>query len=154
MYSDDDLKVPKAMPKTATNPQARWVEKPKGVASHGQRRFEVEGEGGVRFAIYRRQNLLDESDFSCGIHYCPVGATPLTLARYNGPSHVHGDIRFRPHIHEATVEAILAGRRAESEATETDRYTTLEGATACLLEDFHVRGIAAEHYQPGIPGLG
>lgn len=48
VYSDDDLKVPKAMPKTATNPQARWVEKPKGVASHGQRRFEVEGEGGVR----------------------------------------------------------------------------------------------------------
>ena len=153
MYSDDDLKALKAMPKTATNPQARWVEKPKGVASHRQRRFEVAGDGEVRFAIYQRQNLLDESDFSCGIHYCPVGATPLTLARYNGPSHVHGDIRYRSHIHEATVEAILAGRRAESEAAENDRYTTLEGATACLLKDFHVRGIAAEHHQPGIPGL-
>ena len=151
MYSDDDLKALKAMSKTATNPQARWVEKPKALHRIGSVVFEVAGDGEVRFAIYQRQNLLDKSDFSCGIHYCPVGATSLTLARYNGPSHVHGDIRFRPHIHEATVEAILAGRRAESKAAETDRYTTLEGATACLLEDFHVRGVAADQDQPDSP---
>ena len=105
----------------------------------------------MRFAIYQRQNLLDPSDFSCGIRCYRVGTTLLTLARYNGPSHLHGDIRYQAHIHRATADAISAGRRPESDATETDRYTTLEGATACLLEDFNVDGLKAKPDQPRLP---
>ena len=144
LYTDDALKALQDMPKRATNPQARWAVKPKAMPSHEQREFKVQGQGDARFAIYQRQSLQDKSNFSCGIRYCPSGTTPLTLARYNGPSHVHGEIRYRAHIHRATAEAIAAGRRPESDATPTDRYTTLEGALACLLEDFRVGGVAAK----------
>ena len=54
---------------------------------------------------------------------------------------------YRPHIHK-TTEAILAGRRPDFEASETDRYTTLEGALACLLEDYSVTGISARREEP------
>ena len=148
-YTDDELQALEEMPKIATNPQARWTDKPKAMPSHRQRTFQVQGqEDDARFAIYQRQNLLDEHDFSCGIRYCPPGTTSLTLARYNGPSHVHGQIRYRAHIHRATEHAIAAGRRPESHTTTTDRYATLEGALACLLEDFHVRGVVAKRDEP------
>ena len=48
----------------------------------------------------------------------------------------------------ATEEALLAGRKPECKAEETDRYTTLDGATACLLEDYHVAGLSAQHDHP------
>ena len=96
------------------------------------------------------QNLLDEANFSCGIRYLPLGATPIVLARYNGGSHIHGDIAYLPHIHAATAEALLAGLRPDAIASATDRYTTLEGALACLLDDYNVGGISAQHDQPGL----
>lgn len=95
-----------------------------------------------------RQNLLDESDFSCGISYLPRGGQSVTLARYNGPGHVHGDIVYRPHVHRATERAISAGKKPESEAQEIDRFTTLTGALACLIQDCHLRGISAAFDKP------
>ena len=86
--------------------------------------------------------MLDDSDFSCGIAFLPPGDARLTLARYNGPSHIHGAIYFRPHIPRATSRAIAAGKKPESEADETDRFITLDGPFRCLLEDFQVEGIA------------
>lgn len=72
----------------------------------------------------------------------------MTLARYNGSSHPHGDISYRPHIHRATEKAILAGRKPESEAEETNRYRTLQGALACLVKDFNVMGLQTQRDQP------
>lgn len=43
---------------------------------------------------------------------------------------------------------IAAGRKPESEADHTDRYNSLEGATACLIEDFNIVGIRADRDQP------
>ena len=73
---------------------------------------------------------------SCGIAYLPQGGSRLTLARYNGSSHVHGGIAYHPHIHRATALAIAAGRKPESEAEETNLYTTLDGAFRCLILDY------------------
>ena len=127
------------MPKRVTNPGARWSRKP----GHRQRNFQVTGleDETSRFQIYLRQSEADVNDFSCGIAYLPIGGSRLTLARYNGPSHIHRDIRYRTHIHRATAMAIAAGRKPESEAGETDRYTTLDGAFRCLVEDFQIQGI-------------
>ena len=97
------------------------------------------GDKGARFSVYMRQNLTDENDFSCGIAYLPPGGPPLTLARYNGPSHAHDDIVWRPHIHRVTEEAIATGRKPEREAEETDRYETLHGVLACLIDDFNLK---------------
>ena len=147
-YTDDELARLKAMPKRATNPGARWQEKPSAAPAHRQRNFQVVTQTDVRFAIYQRESLADQADFSCGILYCPLGGEPIVLARYNGASHVHGDIAYRPHIHSTTAAALLAGRTPESEASGTDRYTTLEGASACLLEDSHATGISTRRDEP------
>ena len=95
----------------------------------------------AEFQIYQRQNLNDEMDFSCGITYRPRGAERLTMARYNGPGHGHGDIVFRPHIHRASERAIAMGKKPESEAVETDRFQCVEDALVCLVADFRVAGL-------------
>ena len=141
LYSDDELGELRSMAKRVTNPRARWNSKP----GHRQRNFQIVAgpKDETRFSIYQRQNELDDSDFSCGIAFLPLGGTRLTLARYNGPSHVHGDIKFRPHIHRATARAIAAGKKPESEAKETDRYNNLDEAFNCLLQDFRVIGVSS-----------
>ena len=117
-YTDEELAALQSMPKKITNPGARWLEKPKGRPTHRQRNFQASGgpDDEARFSVYQRQNLNDDSDFSCGISYHPPGGPSLTLARYNGPSHPHHDISYLPHIHRASERAIAAGKKPESEA--------------------------------------
>ena len=140
LYSEDELTEFESMAKRVTNPGARWNSKP----GHRQRNFQLVAgpEDETQFSIYQRQSELDDSAFSCGIAFRPPGGVRLTLARYNGPNHTHGDIKFRPHIHRATARAIAAGKKPESEAAETDRFTTLDEAFRCLLDDFRVEGIS------------
>ena len=92
------------------------------------------------FDIFQREHLRDETDFSAGILVRLPDGSRLTLARYNGSSHEHGEISWQAHIHRATERAIREGRRAEHYAEATDRYRTAEGALACLLDDFGVLG--------------
>ena len=153
LYTKAELEGLRALPKRVTNPRARWLEKPKARPAHRQRNFQAVGQQDetARFLIYQRRNLADESDFSCGITYLARDGSSLTLARYNGPGHEHGAIAYRPHIHRATEEAIAAGGKPEREAEETERYETLEGALACLIDHFNLDGISARHDQPGLP---
>ena len=150
LYTEAELNTLRSMPKRVKNPGARWAKKPKARPVHRQRNLNVIGneDEQKRFLVYQRQSLEDSCDFSCGIVYLPRGALPLTLARYNGPSHVHGEIDYRTHIHQATERAMAMGKKAESSATETDRFETLEGALACLLKDFAVQGLTAQLDQP------
>ena len=147
LYSDQDLEDLRRMPKRVTNPGARWSEKP----GHKQRNLQAVGEQGhdANFVVYLSQNLRDERDFSCGIAYIPKGGRRLTLARYNGPSHRHGVIAYRPHVHRATAAAIADGRKPESQATETDRFETLDGALKCLIDDFVLRGVKVPQHEEG-----
>jgi hypothetical protein len=143
LYTDEELTTLREMAKQVTNPRARWSEKPKSNPSHRQRTFLVCGREpeNTRFQVYQRQNLSDPSDFSCGISYHPPGAPALTLARYNGPSHRHGGIAYRPHLHRATARAIAEGKKPESEAEETEGFDTLEGALDRLIKDFNLSGV-------------
>lgn len=152
VYTKAELDALRTMPKRVINPRARWSEKPKAKPAHRQRNFQAVGQQKEtdRFEIYQRQNLTDDKDFSCGIRYLPRGAPPVTLARYNGPSHTHGDIMYRPHIHRATEEVMSASKKPESEAKETERYTTIKGALACLIDDFALREIDAQHDEPDL----
>ena len=142
LLSNDDLDDLRSGAKRVTNPGARWGDKP---GRHKQRNHIAESEDGARFRVYLRQNLGDESDFSCGLALLHKGGKPLILIRYNGSNHLHGEIRYRCHIHRATAEALVAGRKIDSHAEETDRYNTLEGALACLLDDCGVQGLTAQH---------
>ena len=148
-YTDEELGALRDMPKRVTNPKARWLRKPALRPVHRQRTYQASSEQDPNsyFTVYQRQNLADQYDFSCGIKYIPRGGSPLTLARYNGPGHVHGDIAYRPHIHRASAKAIANGEKPESNAEETDRFTSLEGALACLIKDFRVSGIRPRQYE-------
>ena len=74
------------------------------------------------------------------------------MARYNGPSHQsHEGIFYKPHIHSASARSIAAGQKPEREAEETGRYETLEGALACLIKDFNLKGIDASPDHPRLP---
>ena len=41
---------------------------------------------------------------------------------------------------QANEISIAAGKKPESEAKETDRFHTLDGAMSCLVEDFNLTG--------------
>ena len=142
LLSNDVLDGLRAASKRVRNPGARWLEKP---GRHKQRNFNAETEDGTVYRIYQRQNLDDDLDFSCGLVLTRRGGKPLSLVRYNGASHVHGEIRYACHIHRASAEALAAGRKVDSHAEATDRYRTVEGALACLIEDCAVQGLSANH---------
>ena len=153
-YSDHGLRDLARLPKRVSNPVARWSEKPRAHPVHRQRIFQAtatsEGVQQLRFLICQRQSLREKSSYSCGIVHIPPSGQRLTLARYTGANHRHGSIRFRPHIHRATEAAILTGRKPEDAAEETKRYETLEGALACLIEDFRLSGIRANPDHPSL----
>lgn len=133
----DELRV---MPKSVTNTQSRWKDKP----GHRQRNYVVDG-GRYQFELYQRQNINDTRDFSCGLAVIKPDGTRLTLCRYNGGSHVHREIRFRCHIHKATAAAMREGSKAEDHADETDRYRSLDGALFCLVSDCAILGLRDLH---------
>ena len=138
--SDGELDAMRSTPKQVVNPQASWRVKPGG---HKQRNFDLvaKQDDTQRFRLYLRQNLNDEQDFSCGLALIQPGRGTLSLVRYNGSSHRHGDILFRCHIHRATEDAHIAGKKIDSHADATERYRTLDGALDCLIEDCSVDGI-------------
>lgn len=143
LFSDQELEQHRSCPKRVKNPGARWTDKP----GHKQRNFNVvsASDDNIRFRLYLRQNLADENDFSCGLALIQPGGKSLSLIRYNGPSHPHGVIAYRCHIHNAAADALHSGKKIDSHAEETKRYRTLEGALACLVQDCGIQGLKANH---------
>ena len=147
-FSDARLTALQKVDKRAESPKARWTKKPKGRPGHRQRTFLVVGSDGSHFTVFQRESLSRPDDFSCGIRFHPPGGSPLTLARYNGGSHIHEEIEYAPHIHRASRAAMESGRKPEYHADATDRFCSVEGALACLVEDYRVTGLPAEKDQP------
>ena len=146
LFTNDELDKLRSVAKKVTDPKARWSEKRGGIRQRNH--TAVSEDGDHRYRLYLRENRNDTSDFSCGLALLQKGGKPVSLVRYNGASHRHGSIRYRCHIHRATAEALMAGKKIDSHAEETSRYRTLEGALACLIEDGNVRGLTAESDQP------
>ena len=138
----------KQMPKRVTNPQARRKFEEK----HERTDYEVLAlVEQYKFRIYMRQNVTDTEDFSCGIRWLMPSGETLTLARYNGSSHIHDDIEYECHVHRATEEAILQGRKPECHAVHTNQHCTVSGALYRLMKDFNITGLDCRPDQPGLP---
>lgn len=129
---DEDLDLYRTQEKRVVNPRAQWVRKP----GHRQLTYKAESlQDGSQYLVYVRQNTNDELDFSCGLVLLTSDGKRLTLVRYNGASHIHGEIRYRCHIHQAREENIRNGVKPESHAILTDRYSSVNGALRCMIND-------------------
>lgn len=139
------------LPKRVTNVKAKWLEKP----GHRQRNFNLLAVG-HGFRLFQRQNARVPDDFSCGLVWDVPGGGGLILARYNGPSHVHGNklegdtLRHVCHIHKATERYLSLGVTAEGFAEASQRYCTVEGALHCLVTDCFISGLDTTPDEPDL----
>ncbi|BDD90896.1 hypothetical protein PanNE5_03360 [Pandoraea sp. NE5] len=126
-------------------PVAKWKESSK-AKSHWQAEMQVEDADGNVFRIYQRQNAVISDNFSCGIVWLARDGSAVPLARYNGADHPHSNpiegtqFAFVCHIHVAT-ERYGASAKPDKYAEETDRYSTLAGALATMVEDYNISGL-------------
>jgi hypothetical protein len=134
--TDDRIRELIGMPKTITNPGARWRQ----VARAKLRDLTVVSQdGSEKFSLFVRQSTRLESSFSAGLIWHSGDGT-LVLMRCNGASHVHGnrlekqEIRMLPHIHTATARYISIGKKDEGYAEATDAYSNIDGAFATLIQ--------------------
>lgn len=99
------------------------------------------------FELFLRQSIKISDSFTCGLKWIPPSGDELILVRYNGSSHEHTNffernvISYACHIHMAKARYINAGKKDEGYAEETNRYSTLQGALLCVLEDCNITGL-------------
>ena len=89
-----------------------------------------------------RQNLNDQRDYSVGIRAVNLQGNKkkLTLSRYNGSSHSHGNFRFVCHIHHTTT-ASQHNKKPESGNVIKGEYSDMNGALNTLIKEYNVHGI-------------
>lgn len=139
VLTEAQISAIKQVPKTLTNPRAREKAQEKYIA----REYRAEAEPDLKFSIYTRQNTLVDEDFSTGIIWERPGS-PITLARYNGSSHVHKNkledemLEFVCHIHHITERYQFDAQQPEGYATSTGVYTSLKGAFELLLKEWNI----------------
>ncbi len=139
---DDEIIALKSVPKILLKPlRQKWIDQLK------FRQLSIElcsQDQKHRFKLYMRQSNLDEDNFSCGLSYLESNESDITLARYNGSSHVHVNkcdgqrFDFQCHIHQANEASLKVSKKIENFAIQTDRYKNLSGAIQCVLKDFNI----------------
>lgn len=125
-----------------------WLKRiqPKNVRSGKEGSVDIEGDFGSRFKLIIKQSKFSKRDFCLTLGVYPLNSKTLfRLLRYDGNGHVHSNKRFDGdlvdlieynfHIHRATERYQEAGLDEEYYAEPTDRYTSLNEALDCIIED-------------------
>lgn len=108
---------------------------------HKERELDIAGVQGNSYRLILRQSDYNPMDFSAILAMNPLESNLLfRLRRYNGKSHEHtnpieGQTFYDYHIHEATERYQEIGAREDSFAVPTERYSDLQSAIRCLLDD-------------------
>ena len=103
--------------------------------------MEIKGEKGNLFRIIVRTDKEDPLDFSVILGVIHSYTTLVfRLRRYNGKTSPHinrieGNEVAGFHIHEATERYQDRGQKEDAYAVETNRYSDVKGAIACLIAD-------------------
>lgn len=121
-----------------------WVSKTH-LKEHGKsksRDFEIEGENGTKFKVILRQSKFSKNGFSVVLAFQPKGTNIVfRLKRYDGKDHAHTNnleketFKFVYHIHTATERYQDNGEVEDKYAQITDRYSNIQEAFECMLED-------------------
>jgi len=105
----------------------------------------IQRTDGSSFVIKVRLSKENHLDFSAILGYNPPKLTKLfILRRYNGKSHEHKNnlestnVFYDFHIHTATERYQREGTKEEYFAEITNRYSTVQEALNCLIEDCNV----------------
>ena len=143
------------------NWSSRLTLREKGGQMHRQREIEIEGDGGHRFRVVVRQNVLNQLDFSVILVFADADGTDYRLVRFNGrhPSQhtnkwekrkglSNWSFRNRFHIHKATERYQVDGLEIDGYAEVTDRYDSFESA---LSEFVNENGIETPGSEPDEP---
>jgi hypothetical protein len=117
----------------------------KGKRGHKGSELIIPREDGSSFIIKVRLSNENLLDFSVILGYNrPRSSKLFLLRRYNGKSHEHknkleNEDRFYDfHIHTATERYQREGTKEEYFAEITDRYSTIQEALNCLINDCNV----------------
>lgn len=108
---------------------------------HKEQELEVQGASGHQFRIVLRQSNYNTLDFSIILTFCPIGSNQVfRLRRYNGKSHEHTNALelnkfYGYHIHTASERYQELGMREDSYAEPSDRFSDLNTAVNCMLDD-------------------
>lgn len=130
--------------KEITNPGARWVTQ----RQARQKTFQLDaGDDMPAMELKLRQSLRDSDSFSCILLCHFPNGEKLTLRRYNGSNHVHGnkldphmpEIEFACHIHIAKQRYIEAGLKADGFAVPAS-YSDFDGALLQVMQDCNIHG--------------
>ena len=111
---------------------------------HSEQQVELIGDSGSGFLLILRQNRITRLDFSIILAVRPPQSNVVfRLLRYNGKSHEHSNhierTRFYNfHIHKATERYQKEGSKGDGYAEPTDRYSDLNGALKCLIDDANI----------------
>jgi len=123
----------------SANYKSKIMVRPK--RGHKEAELDVKGGNGSDFRLIIRQSAINNFDFSIILAYLPPKSNQLfRLRRYNGKSHEHtnsieNDIFYDYHIHYATERYQALGAREDSYAEATDRYSDLNQAIKCMIQD-------------------
>ena len=104
-------------------------------------KLDVKGKNGNRYYIIIRQSSIYPLDFSAILTVrAPLSSRDFRLRRYNGSTQPHTnpiekEVVVGFHIHYATERYQQRGNDEETYAEETCRFSDLDGALRCLLED-------------------
>ena len=133
---------------------AKRVENPKAKerieGKHVRRDFNViSADAKHRFSVFTRQSSTISNAYSAGLLWHSKTGEDVILLRCNGSNHRHPNplegtrIDWQCHIHTATERYILAGKKAETFATETTEYNSLSGALHHLAQITNVQGFGS-----------
>jgi len=129
------LKEPKILPSDFVK---RIIPKPK--RGHKEIELNFKGINNSEYAIILRQSLIEPLKFSAILAYqIPKSNQRFRLRRYNGKHQHTNKIErihfFDYHIHQATERYQLLGVREDTYAEPSNRFSNLNEAVNCLLED-------------------
>ncbi len=140
---------------------AKSVENPGSKArtegKHVRRDYKVvSSDNKHEFVLFTRQSTVIPDNFSAGLRWRSKTGEESILIRCNGSDHVHGNAIEREqfsaqqHIHMATERYIVAGRKAESYAEPSRKYSTLAGALHELMQLAKITGLQTQPDEPDL----
>lgn len=152
VLSDDQIRRLIQTPKTIDPKRLSALLKLRKGRRNRQRTLKFTSDAGHQMEIILRQGSVDPLNFSAILGYRLASGEFFRLKRYNGKHEHQNKIEkeekfYDFHIHTASERYQKAGWKPDGHARRTSRFSDLEGALRCLLEDCGFKGFARKQQE-------